>query len=279
MLFNTIVHLIEDVRDSHRVKNTSKDSWIAATDAGSDEQYAARQAFLQSDYEFSSKISELCKMLIELADTSCMQTVLNALTDETRSSLRCVLTAVGFDHFLSPQPARTGVEPLATAWRKAGKLFTAARSINERRQLETVALDFDSLASGANSYRDPDAWQKVVSTCELFLDMNKEFYREGEDGIADAIWTAVEHFRKIDDRAMLALQAKLQDLDDHGLLENEMMKLDTQLYQFVHDALSSGLVRKRQREEAKPHYLRELSMAPSPDAIEDLLNTIIHKNG
>lgn len=244
MKMHEFTQSVTRVLDARQVKNETKERWVALMDAGSDEQHAAKQAFLAADDQFSMRAGELGKMLLELRDRWCMDTVLEALPEELRLTLYKVIAETRLDYVLAPVRL-TNIEEVAHATRNAAALLDAARRIDERRLAESFD-NLDALAAEAEEYRAPDAWRQTMSVVELFFDTKTCSDDDAVERVADATRATGRHMLFVYDQLMEQLQGQLEDLYYDGKLEALLPELDVEVARYLVDVLHSGIVRQRQ---------------------------------
>jgi hypothetical protein len=266
---NSLIQAINALLEAGRVKDEAKERWLKLMREGSTEQGDARQAFLARDNDFSLRAGELGKQLVEWRDIFSLEEAVDALSDELRLALRRAVAELRFDHLLAPiKPV--GLAALAATWHSACALLDAARAIEERCRRQEVELEFSALRAEAAGYRNPGAWTKAVTVCEL---LRRYLGDNSRERMSEAIYAAFRHLLSEYDQLTEQLQTVLEDLHDAGCLGIELGELDPDLRRVVQDALASGLVRQRQlRAETKrlPRTVTTIDPETEADADEDI---------
>lgn len=238
---NTLTEAINALVDARRVSKEANLHWLSLMRAGSPDQGEARKTFLAADNQVSLRAGELGKIMTDLRAIFCLEIAIESLPEEMRLTLRKSIAELRFDHLLAPHRP-TALAELGNSWRKSCAMFDAARSMAEKLRGLEEAPTLTAIRQAAGSYRKPEAWEQVVSVCEILQASTRELHLSP----ADIVHAAVKHLRKVYDQYTEQVRVVLEELHYAGALGTELSELEPDLRRYLQDALASGLVRERQ---------------------------------
>jgi hypothetical protein len=263
----SLIQTLADFNASREAKDAAKQHWVTLMEQGDDKQHDARQLFLSADAAYAGQAEELGLVLTELRQIFCLEGAVESLPDEDRFAFYRLIAELRFDHLIAPSNP-TNLEELATIWRRAGAMLTAARLMKQRFGLgggDTI----DTILGAAAEEREPDAWNQAAAVYRVFDAHNTTEGVEPEERVSDNLHASGRHLLKVYDRLTEQMQNVLQDLHDSGRLSDELDEMDPDVRRCIQNAIG-GLVRQRQlqpepKRETRPVATAEPEVETDPE--------------
>jgi hypothetical protein len=259
--------VVSDLRKAIAAKDAAKENWTTLMREGDDGQHEARQAFLAADSVYSERAMELQQTLTELRQIFCLEGVIDSMEKDEKVVFCRLIAELRFDHLIAPEMPRN-LEQLATLWRRAGAILTAAREMKQRLDRgdgEHIA----TILGASEEARDPEAWKQAALVYDLIDVTNTAMYGDPYSRYGDNLHEVGRHLLRQYDRLTEQMQTVLQDLHDSGRLSEELNDMDAELRRCIQNAIG-GLVRQRQVQvQTKPETRPVTTAEPEVDTDAD----------